>query len=104
VVAVLHQQVERLVRAGRYQAYDRQGELRFGGSELIGLGPCRQQDGEAASRNNQAHLRDKSSAGQSLSVALLAPCAQLDCDPGDRDGAEETLTKAQAIAASWNVG
>src|ERR1017187_315918 len=49
------------------------------------------------SRNNQAHLKDKSSARQSLSVALTASSAQFDRDRRDRNVPEETMTQAQAI-------
>jgi SAM-dependent methyltransferase len=36
---------------------------------------------KSVSRNNQAHLKDKSSAGQSFSVAPRASCAHLDREP-----------------------
>jgi ubiquinone/menaquinone biosynthesis C-methylase UbiE len=50
-----------------------------------------------ASRNNQAHLKNKSSARQSLSVALTASSAQFARDHRDRNAPEETMTQAQAI-------
>lgn len=52
---------------------------------------------EPVSRNNQAHLKDKSSAKQSLSVALTASSAQFDRDRRDRNVPEETMTQGQAI-------
>jgi hypothetical protein len=45
------------------------------------------------SRNNHGHLKDKSSAGQSLPAAVLATFVALDRDA--RGGPEETVTQAQ---------
>src|SRR5450631_1888015 len=49
------------------------------------------------SRNNQAHLKDKSSSGQSLSVGLPASYAHPNRDIRDRNGPEDTMTQTQAI-------
>jgi ubiquinone/menaquinone biosynthesis C-methylase UbiE len=47
--------------------------------------------------NNHAHLKDKSSSGQSLSVVLWATSAHPGRDPHGRRGAEETMNQAQTI-------
>jgi protein-S-isoprenylcysteine O-methyltransferase Ste14 len=50
------------------------------------------------SRNNQAHLKGKSSSRQSLSIALPASSGHLERDPGDREEPEKTMTQTQAIS------
>jgi SAM-dependent methyltransferase len=52
---------------------------------------------EPFSRNNHAHLKDKSSWGQSLSGALLAPSVYCDRDCRDRNKREETMSQAQLV-------
>ena len=42
-------------------------------------------------RDNQAHLKDKSSSWQSLSLALPISSLLLDRDPRDRNGTQESL-------------
>jgi protein-S-isoprenylcysteine O-methyltransferase Ste14 len=59
---------------------------------------------EPVSRNNQAHLKDKSSAKQSLSVALTASSAQFDRDPRDRNVPEETMTQISSTSTARRIG
>jgi GNAT superfamily N-acetyltransferase len=58
---------------------------------------------EPLSRNNHAHLKDKSSVGQSLSVALSASCGHFDRNPRDRNGPEETMTQTRVISQKFRM-